>query len=340
MKEAMTIDGSIGEGGGQIFRTSLTLSMCLGLPVHIINIRAKRSKPGLLRQHLACLNAAKEICDAKVQGGDLGSQDIVFVPGKVKPGCYHFVVGSAGSSTLIFQTIVMPLLLTGSKSEITLEGGTHNPMAPTFHFIEQSFLPVLTMMGCSAEAALESYGFYPAGGGKWRVQINPALTLKPLVLVHRARVLGIHVRAVSSRVPAHVTERELRQIAKRCRWSADQLKQEFVESVGPGNVVTLTASMVGHCVLFEGFGVKNIPAEKVADKVVDAYRAFDQANVPVCEHLADQLIVPMVLGKGGKFRTTKPSLHLLTNIEVVKKVAKADVIVKELEDQTWEVSVG
>jgi RNA 3'-terminal phosphate cyclase (ATP) len=143
-----TIDGSQGEGGGQIFRTSLTLSMCLGIPIKIINIRAGRNKPGLLRQHLCCLRAAEEICQATVEGAAFGSTSVTFTPGAIGAGNYRFSIGSAGSTTLVFQTILPALLLAEASSTVTLEGGTHSGMAPSFDFIEQSFVPQLVNKGC------------------------------------------------------------------------------------------------------------------------------------------------------------------------------------------------
>ncbi len=334
------IDGSLGEGGGQIFRTSLTLAMCLGKTIRIENIRAGRKKPGLLRQHLTCLKAAKEICDADVEGEELGSQAVVFKPGKIKAGKYHFAVGTAGSSTLIFQTILMPLLLADDQSEVILEGGTHNSMAPTFDFVSKSFLPVLKSVGCDIDVALEHYGFYPAGGGKWQAVIKPIASIKPLLLLERGELLGESATAMSSKIPKHVGERELRQITKLCGWSVDQLQQELVGSVGPGNVVSIVVATKNVTALFENFGEKNVSAEKVANKAVDAFQRFDEAQVPVCEYLADQLILPMALGRGGVFRTLEPSLHLRTNIDVIKQVMNVDIQLSRLNDLVWEVVVN
>lgn len=339
-KEIITIDGSKGEGGGQIFRSSLSLSMCLGIPVRIENIRAGRSKPGLLRQHLACLLAAKEICDAEVEGAALGSQSIIFKPNEIKAGKYSFSVGSAGSTTLIFQTILMPLLFAKGKSSVSFEGGTHNPMAPTFDFISNSFMAVLNSLGCDIDVALEKYGFYPAGGGLWHASINPISTLNKLKLVERGEIIDLHGKATLSRLPHHIAERELAQVKKRCGCSDEKLQQKFVESVGPGNVISLRANMSRNTAFFEAFGEKNISAKHVADKAINAFRHFDEAKVPVCEHLADQLILPLALGDGGVFRTTKPSMHLLTNIDVVKKMMKADIELIQINDLSWEVIVN
>jgi len=338
-EEIIVIDGSKGEGGGQIFRTSLTLAMCLGQSICIENIRAGRYKPGLLRQHLTCLKAAKEICDANVEGEVLGSKKVVFVPGKIKPGKYHYAVGTAGSSTLIFQTILIPLLFADGKSEVILEGGTHNSMAPTFNFISKSFLPILKIMGCDIEVVLEKYGFYPAGGGKWCAIINSTSRIQRLELINRNDFIKVGAEAISSKIPRHVTERELAQVKKRCGLSGENLHQKFVESVGPGNVVSFYASLKTHTAIFESFGEKNVSAEKVANKAVSAFYRFNDANVPVCEHLADQLVLPMALGVGGIYRTTKPSMHLLSNIDVIKCIMNIDISLRQVDDLSWEINV-
>ena len=199
IKDVVVIDGSQGEGGGQIFRTSLSLAMCLGKPVRIENIRAGRNKPGLLRQHLVCLRAAQEICNAKVTGAELGSSCVTFVPAAIKAGEYRFAIGSAGSTTLVFQTVLLPLLMADDVSQLHLEGGTHNGMAPSVDFIVQCFLPVILKMGCQVEAKLERYGFYPAGGGAWRVRIYPALDIRSLTLTVSGEEISRSAVATSAR---------------------------------------------------------------------------------------------------------------------------------------------
>ncbi len=137
------IDGSFGEGGGQILRTALSLSLVTGRPIQIDNIRAGRERPGLLRQHLTAVLAAAEIGQAQVEGAVLGSTSIGFVPGPVKAGEYRFAVGSAGSGTLVFQTVLPALMLATGPSRLVIEGGTHNDAAPPFPFLERAFLPLV-----------------------------------------------------------------------------------------------------------------------------------------------------------------------------------------------------
>lgn len=333
------IDGSQGEGGGQIFRSSLTLSMCLQKPVHIKNIRAGRRKPGLLRQHLACLRAGRDICGAEISGDELGAMEVVFKPGRVRPGEYRFAIGSAGSTSLVFQTILLPLLLCDGASEVCLEGGTHNPNAPSFDFIDRAFLPLISKMGYRAETELERFGFYPAGGGRWRARIQPVQQLKSLDLPDRGAVLQQEALVTSSHIPAHIAERELQKIRDKCHWPEQSLHRRQVESAGPGNIVSLRVVSEQVAEVIEAVGEKQLTAERVAGRAVKALNQYLAADVPVGEHLADQLVLPMVLGKGGHFRTQQPSQHLLTNIDVIHQFTDIQVKLEQQSDLTWTVSV-
>ncbi|WP_444915047.1 RNA 3'-terminal phosphate cyclase [Microbulbifer sp. TRSA007] len=333
------IDGAQGEGGGQILRTSLTLSVCLGVPVRIKNIRAGRIKPGLLRQHLACLRAAKAISHAEVSGEQLGASEITFAPGKVRPGKYHFPIGSAGSTSLVFQTVLLPLLLADSVSELCLEGGTHNKKAPSFDFIAQAYLPLLARMGAGVEVALDDYGFYPAGGGLWRTRIQPLSQWSKLELTERGELLDREAVATFAHIPAHVAQRELAQVRKKCEWRSERLHQRQVKSQGPGNVLSLRLQSQQVTEVFEAMGQQGVSAERVADRAIRQMQRYMHAGVPVGEHLADQLILPLVLGAGGSFTTLKPSLHLLTNIEVVRQITGVTIDVNQVGEDQWRVVV-
>ncbi|WKD50145.1 RNA 3'-terminal phosphate cyclase [Microbulbifer spongiae] len=336
----IVIDGSQGEGGGQIFRTALSLAMCLGKPVRIENIRSGRSRSGLLRQHLACLRAAKEISGAKVAGDALGSSVVTFEPGAVKSGAYRFAVGSAGSTTLVFQTVLMPLLLTDGVSTLYLQGGTHNAWAPSYDFIEKCFLPVLARMGCSVAVDLKKYGFYPAGGGDWRVRIVPTKKIQALTLMQRGEVKRKEAVALSARIPTHVIERELNRVKKKCYWENSSLHQKLVSSDGPGNMLSLRVNTGDVTEVFESVGERNIRAERVAERAISALKRYMKAGVPVGEHLADQLLLPMALGNGGCFRTLKPSQHLLTNIQVIKAISGIKIELSEHSEDDWEIVVN
>lgn len=183
------VDGSFGEGGGQVLRTSLALSLITRQPFRITRIRAGRPKPGLLRQHLTSVLAAAAVGDAIVDGAVRGSQDVSFAPRTLRGGSFAFDIGSAGSTMLVLQTILVPLLVAAEPSDVVLEGGTHNPSAPTFDFLQASFLPLLRKMGAHVSIALERPGFYPEGGGRVRVRIEPA-TLRPIEILERGAFIA------------------------------------------------------------------------------------------------------------------------------------------------------
>ena len=337
-KKMIEIDGL--KGGGQIFRTALTMSLCLNQPVRILNIRGARTKPGLLRQHLTCLRAAQKISNGKVTGDELGSQTVSFYPGKVLPGHYEFATGSAGSTTLVLQTVLIPLALAKGESQLTLSGGTHNGMAPSFDFIDQSFLPLLAKMGIETDVELSAWGFYPAGGGQWHVRIKPTLGWQPLVLNSTGALKRKQAVATSARLPSHVTERELHAVAKKCLWQRDELVGLQVPSSGPGNILSLRLEYEHLTEVIEVVGDRSLSAERVAGRAIVELNKYLKAQVPVGEHLADQLIVPMALGVGGSFRTSAPSKHLLTNIDVVKQFLPVSVQVNPLGEHDWLVEIS
>ncbi|MCV6615606.1 MAG: RNA 3'-terminal phosphate cyclase [Cellvibrionaceae bacterium] len=334
------IDGSQGEGGGQIFRSALTLSMCLGRPVRIHNIRARRAKPGLLRQHLCCLRAASQISGAQVSGDEIGASEVCFKPSPVSAGSYQFAVGSAGSTSLVMQTILLPLAFADEPSELLLQGGTHNGSAPSYDYIEQCFLPVLETLGYRAIPELKAYGFYPAGGGAWKLRIEPVSGIKRLLLTQRGEVVEQLAVATSSRIPVHVNERELEHIHKKLLWPREQLQPRTVPSQGPGNIVSLRVRGEGFSEIVEVVGEKQLSAERVAGRAVQQLKQYLAAGVPVGEHLADQLLLPMALGNGGVFTTVKPSDHLLSNKAVIEQFMDIEIKVSQLNKSVWQLEVN
>ena len=335
----ITIDGSFGEGGGQILRTSLALSLVTGKPFSIHNIRAGRKKPGLMRQHLTAVNAAAEIGLTAIEGNRIGSQAFTFEPEMIKPGNYHFAIGSAGSCTLVFQTILPALLIAGEPSEIILEGGTHNPFAPTFDFLEKAFLPVINRMGSRVDAILEKPGFYPAGGGRFKVSISPA-GLNRIDLLERGNIIHKTARASVANLPVKIANRELKVIREKLEWSRELLKAVNVEnSQGPGNILTVEVESENITEVFTGFGEKGVFAEKVAKRAVKAVQEYLALNVPVGRYLADQLLIPMALAGGGKFRTLSPTQHTTTNAEIIKKFIDVDIAINEYDQNRWEIEL-
>src|SRR5262245_8429391 len=200
----VTIDGSIGEGGGQILRTALSLSLVTGKPFRIEKIRAGREKPGLLRQHLTAVNAALQIGQAKADGIIVGATELTFIPGKIVAGAYRFAIGTAGSTTLVLQTVLPALLTADGPSRLTLEGGTHNPFAPPFEFLQRTFLPVLNRMGPQVTVSLERPGFYPAGGGRFNVAIQPCERLRSVELKDRGEIQRRLAKAVVAGLPKEI----------------------------------------------------------------------------------------------------------------------------------------
>lgn len=322
-------------------RTALSLSMVTGRPFRIEKIRAGRKKPGLMRQHRTCVIAATAVCQGRVTGNELGSQELEFFPGTVKPGNYHFSVGTAGSTTLVLQTVLPPLMIAEAPSTLTLEGGTHNPFAPPFDFLERVFAPIIERMGPRIDLAIESYGFYPAGGGKIKIQINPEASLSPFELIERGKIISQTGEALVANLPHDIAARELKAIGKKMSIGESQLTaREISESPGPGNMVAITLKSEHVTEVFTAFGQRGVRAERVADRACKAALEYISAGVPVGIHLADQLLIPLALAGGGRYRTLKPDHHTLTNIDVIRKFLEHSIEVKQKSDSVWEIFNG
>jgi len=335
------IDGSYGEGGGQVLRTSLLMSLVTGKPFKIANIRSRRKRPGLLRQHLTAVNAAAEISQAEVKGNELGSSELIFHPQNIIPGNYHFDIGSAGSCTLVLQTILPALVTAEGKSRIVIEGGTHNPFAPPYDFLVKVFLPIINKIGPNVKIELKRPGFYPAGGGKISVSVKPSKSLSKIEILERGKVLRKSARAIVANLPYKIAKRELK-VAKN-RMGLDDKSLNLVEetnSPGPGNVIFIEIVCDKITEIFAGFGSKGIRAEDVAESAVIDAKEYVRAKVPVGKYLADQLLIPMVLAGGGKFRTLLLTEHTKTNVEIIKKFIDIDINVTEVDDNAVEVEVG
>lgn len=340
--DTIKIDGAMGEGGGQVLRTSLTLALLKQVKVEIFNIRAKRKKPGLLRQHLTCVRAAQAICNGQVEGDELGSQRVVFTPSQVIGGNYRFVIGTAGSTSLVCQTILLPLAMAGTRSQVTFEGGTHNGMSPSVSFLEQSFLPVLGKMGIDTTVKIEKLGFYPAGGGKWSLDIKSCSNLKSFEFVEceqsASEIAGkVSVTAIVSQLPESIGQREISTVIKSLKLNEEAGELKTIETPGPGNTLIITYAQGDHNSVFEMVGELGMSSERVAKRAIGRLRKLVNASACVEEHLADQLLLPMVLAGKGSFTTTKPSLHTLTNIDVIDQFGVAGFKTEQLNDKLWRV---
>jgi RNA 3'-terminal phosphate cyclase (ATP) len=317
--DVLTIDGSEGEGGGQILRTSLALSTITGRPLVLEHIRAGRHKPGLLRQHLTAARAAASICGAEIRGVELGSSRLEFVPGPVVHGDHRFTVGSAGSATLVFQTVLWPLLVREGRSRLVFEGGTHNPLAPPFEFIEHAFLPVLQRLGARITARLERAGFYPAGGGRFVVELEGGHPLAALELREPGAIVRRRAIALIAKLSRKIATRELAVVREQLGWSRGECEIRELEGLGPGNAVILIAGTEQACEVSSGFGDKGVQAEMVAQTAVEAMQTWLSTKVAVGEHLADQLLIPMALTGAGELWTGPTTLHTRTNAELIAR---------------------
>jgi len=301
-------------------RTSLSLSLVTGKPFRIENIRAGRERPGLLRQHLTAVLAAAEISAADVEGASLGSSCLTFTPGVVRSGEYRFAVGTAGSSTLVFQTVLPALMLARGTSKIAMEGGTHNMAAPPYDFMARSFVPLIERMGPKVRLHFERYGFYPAGGGRFSAEIEPVAALTPLHGGERGEITSRRVIAVVAHLPRQIAQREVETAASMLNWGTEtQVIESTRESSGPGNAIMIEIATANSTAIFTAFGQLGVSAEKVADSAAREAREYLVSKAVACEHLTDQLLLPMALAGSGSFTGVKVNLHARTNMEVIAK---------------------
>ena len=314
------LDGAAGEGGGQVLRTALTLSMVTGQPFRIRNIRAGRQRPGLMRQHLVAVQAAARVCQAELVDAAVGAQTLLFEPGKIRAGNYEFAIGTAGSCTLVLQTVLPALLFADQPSTVIVRGGTHNSMAPPSHFLQRAYGRVLAAMGATVDIHLNRFGFYPAGGGELVAGIQPCQALRRLDLLERgARRLG-YAESFVAGVPESVARRELACIGAGMCWDEAQLQACVLPAEhGPGNALLLTLEHEHVTEVFSGFGEKAVRAETVAKQTLERARRYIASGAAVSEWLADQIMLPIALAGGGSFTTDRLSLHAHTNAEVIAR---------------------
>ena len=339
LQDMVVIDGSYGEGGGQVLRTALALAVLTGRPMRIEHIRAGRRKPGLRPQHLTCVRAAAAVCGAHLEGAELGSQTITFAPGgPPRPGEYIFDVaeaaqgGSAGSVGLVLQTILLPLALAGGESRLTLRGGTHVPWAPPVSYLEHVFLPLMAQMGVRAQIELVRWGFYPAGGGEIQVQIDGREEpLRPIVLTGRGELVRVWGTAVVMNLPSHIPQRmadRARNVLAEAGLDA-QVEPRRLRGAGPGAGIFLFAEYEHATAGFTVYGRRGMPAERVAEMACADLLAHHRFTAPADPHLADQLVLPVALAEGeSRVNTAQVSQHLLTNVWVVQQFLARELFVE------------
>lgn len=325
------IDGSLGEGGGQVLRTALTLSVLTGKEMRIVNIRAGRKKPGLRPQHLKSVEAAAKISGASVDGTKIGSPRITFHPGDIKPGSYHFDIGTAGAASLVLQTIFLPLGMAKKKSSITVTGGTHVPWSPCFHYLDWQWLAFLRQMGFDADLMLNLAGFYPQGGGKFRASIRPVEQIQPLQVMERGKLKQIRGLSAVANLPKEIAKRQRQRVVRRLgsKYPLNDIRNIQLPSRFKGTVMLLLAEFEHSQCCYFGLGAPGKRAEIVADEAVDALEEFMTSDGVIDQYLADQLLLPLAFASGpSTLRTSKVTQHLLTNAEIIKIFLPIDIIVQ------------
>ncbi len=325
------IDGSYGEGGGQILRTALAFSAIFNRPMRVSRIRAGRKTPGLRPQHLQAVEASAQISRARTEGLRIGSDTITFVPQKVLPGDYRFDVGTAGSVTLLLQALLAPLALAGDRSRLTLIGGTHVAWSPPYHYLDEVLFPTLRIMGVHVGARLERWGWYPRGGGIVRVEIQPCSEFKPATFTDRGSLKNVRGLSAISRLPGHVADRQknyaVERLEKEMGVKPEVAVLQDIPKGGPGSFLFLEAESEGGIAGFSSLGERGKRAEEVAREAVDALEEYLESDGCVDPYLADQLVPFMALAKGSSaLTTTQITEHLLTNLWVVRHFADVKII--------------
>ncbi|MBI4681781.1 MAG: RNA 3'-terminal phosphate cyclase [Nitrospirae bacterium] len=320
MNKTIEIDGSIGEGGGQILRTALSLSCITGHALKLFNIRKARKKPGLMPQHITCVNAAAIISHAQVSGNEKGSTELTFIPGNICAGHYMFAIGTAGSCSLVFQTLLPPLIFSDGPSNITITGGTHVPFSPTYDYISDVFLPMLNRTGIKAASSIARYGFYPKGGGEVSFRIHPVTTIRGMDLTLRGPLLSVHGQSGVSNLPLSIAERQKMSVIKNIYPAEAEMQVMEVPSYGQGTFVFLKGEYEHALAGFSSLGERGKPAEEVGKEAAEKLIAFHNSSACLDPHLADQIVLYLSLAKeASSFTTSRITQHLITNLCVINK---------------------
>jgi len=327
--DLVRIDGSEGEGGGQMLRTALALSVVTGRPFEIFNLRAGRAKPGLRPQHLLCVKASARICSAAIEGAKLGSRTVRFEPAPVKPGSYRFAVGTAGSTSLVLHTLYLPLALASARSILTIEGGTHVPFSPSLHFLAHQWAVLLRGIGIDVELTLNRAGYYPEGGGEIRVKVRPAASLRPLTLGARGELERLEGISGVSGLPRSIAVRQRRRALERleAQGLVPGIELTEVPSPGKGTFLLLVSTHAGGGrACYQALGARGKRAEKVADEACDGLLGFLGTRGALDEHAADQLLLPLALASGpSAFPVPAVTSHLVTNAAVIRRFIDAEI---------------
>ena len=355
-RATLKIDGSTGEGGGQIIRTALSLSMLTGIPIEMFNIRAGRAKPGLMRQHLMCVQASQQISNASVTGAALGSSSFRFAPNAIRSGNYNFDIGSAGSTSLVLQTLLPALLFANTDqsvhSTLSIKGGTHNPLAPTTDFLQQAFVPALAKLGMQVNIECVQAGFAPIGGGLIKTTITPFMRRadsKPLHLTKRGALTNIALVASVLNLEYDIGKRELASAKSVLLESGvdDSLittRANKLDGIGEGNTcyaqVTHNFGDYLHHEIFTLLGEKRSSAEKIGNRLAGLVKRYlFKTDALVDEHLTDQLLLPLALSGGGEFTARIISQHTETQAWLIEQFLPVDIKFETIDEQKTLVRV-
>ena len=329
----ITIDGSSGEGGGQVLRTTLALSVLTRQAVHITNIRAGRKKPGLRPQHLKSVDAAAAISKAEVEGAVLNSNQVLFKPKEIRSGRYKFDIGTAGSTSLVFQTIYLPLAQSSSASSIIVTGGTHVLWSPCFHYLQLQWLKYLREMGFDILLILDQAGFYPQGNGRISTVVRRTATIHPLNILHRGKLVRISGISAVANLGIDIAKRQKKRALKRLingAYNIDpsmiKIKLNRMPSRTKGTFIILLAEFENCQACYFSLGKKGKPAEQVAEEAVDQLESFIETNATVDQYLADQILLPMSVAKGNsEFITNQVTQHLTTNAQIIMNFLPCEI---------------
>lgn len=322
------IDGSEGEGGGQILRSGLALSILTGKPFKLVNIRARRPKPGLAPQHLACVRAAAQISSAQYKGGSIGSSVLYFEPGECKSGKYTLGVNTAGATPLILHTVYLPLALRGTgESRVTITGGTHVMKAPCYHFLEITWASYLRRMGLEIDLEMARPGFYPRGGGEIWAVIRPCAEVRPLHLTTCPELTTAGGFGAVADLPESISKTMCRRLTHKLKMAGieSHIPQENWAN-GPAAVAGVLFRQAPIPPLFFALGERGKPSEVVADEAVEQAIAFKESGCPVDPHSADQIVLPLAFAsQPSEFRVSEVTQHLLTNIDTIRRFVDREI---------------
>jgi len=324
------IDGSLGDGGGQIFRTSLTLSLLTKQSTRIINIRASRSTPGLKYQHLTALEAACQISNAQVTGDNIGSQEVSFTPGDLKPGNYHFNIPTAGSTSLVLQTVFVPLSFSSKPSRVKISGGTHVPWSPQYHYLEYQWIPWLKKIGYAGSINLNYCGYFPAGGGELVCKINPSSDILPVKILDRGKLIQIRGISGVSNLPLDIAKRQRQRLLSKLgsNYPLNDIRTNSFTAKGKGTFIVLLLEYENSTICVSSLGQKGKRAEYVADEVVKQIEYSHESNGCMDKYLADQILIPLCFStKVSSFYTSQVTDHLLTNAKVIQKFLPVNITI-------------